>query len=818
MSSTTPTTTAEGSEAQPRSLAESGGNDGTDGTGDWTGELDSDEEENDFERHEESDEETSGLAIPKLSLPKTKKAEEEQEEEEDGEADDPWFRASGQLTPVTSPTPQQQQQHHQKSRTTTDEDKNSNKHKSNTTSSSSSLTSSSSSAYLFENNVEYNVDAHNNGRKTIISGTPSALLNHILSSSSSCSCSSSSSSSSSSSALDDEPWTEEAGEAVSSAKVFLLTHPIFTTSEELLLDLVDVFNEARAKEDAARQNRVLRLLESWLKWFPEDFLRKAKLLPMVEHWSGTLKPPDRSGEVVLEAIKKLRDALKEKMEQEEKAKEEETTRRMEESIDISNIDIMSFTPEQFAQQLTIKDSILFSSISRSEFFNSGWTKTKTASKNSPTILTLIKRFNMLSYWMQTQIMQREDILERAACLSQVIRIGMEFQKLQNFQGMMIINSVLSAAGIERIHRTWQTLASEDMAGLAIIQDFFSPEGNFEKYRKFLQSCEPPLIPFLGAYLSDLIFIDENETFIKRRNENEEENNNETETEKREAIKATVKEKRDEGTKAKEEEEEEQRINFMKMELVTKILQNLIKSQQPSFEGRFEPIRELQAFLSIDDGKEEQRHIVSSDKELYQLSLKVEPRQRGLKGEKKASIKRRLAKTPRGTSSPRSHSYQHPLLAAEPPPLTLDKKSTGRKERKGSREKEVSPLNLNNKKKTRKGSKKKFQTVNPSARSAEEEEERVNKRTNPLYQLSVRVDPETGQAVIQKNLKRSNSASDLKKELAESQRAAEAPPLLRRTSIMVSARDPARNKRSGSVVVRPNKPLPPTPTLQVSNCS
>ncbi|KAL6066672.1 Ras-specific guanine nucleotide-releasing factor 2 [Balamuthia mandrillaris] len=798
-------TTAEGSEAQPRSLAESGGNDGTDGTGDWTGELDSDEE-NDFERHEESDEETSGLAIPKLSLPKKKKAEgeeQEEEEEEDGEADDPWFRASGQLTPVTSPTPQQQQQHHQK---TTDEDKNSNKQNSNKTSSSSSSLTSSSSSYLFENNVEYNVDAHNNGRKTIISGTPSALLKHILSSSSS------------SIALDDEPRKAEAGEAVSSAQVFLLTHPIFTTSEELLLDLVDVFNEARAKEDAARQNRVLRLLESWLKWFPEDFLRKAKLLPMVEHWSGTLKPPDRSGEVVLEAIKKLRDALKEKMEQEEKAKEEETKRRMEESIDISNIDIMSFTPEQFAQQLTIKDSILFSSIPRSEFFNSGWTKTKTASKNSPTILTLIKRFNMLSYWMQTQIMQREDILERAACLSQVIRIGMEFQKLQNFQGMMIINSVLSAAGIERIHRTWQTLASEDMAGLAIIQDFFSPEGNFEKYRKFLQSCEPPLIPFLGAYLSDLIFIDENETFVKRRNENEEEHNNEAETEKREAIKATVKEKPDEGTKAKEEEEEEQRINFMKMELVTKILQNLIKFQQPSFEGRFEPIRELQAFLSIDDGKEEQRHIVSSDKELYQLSLKVEPRQRGLKGEKKASIKRRLAKTPRGTSSPRSHSYQHPLLTAEPPPLTLDKKSTSRKERKGSREKEISPLNLNNKKKTRKGSKKKFQTVNPSARSAEEEEERVNKRTNPLYQLSVRVDPETGQAVIQKNLKRSNSASDLKKELAESQRAAEAPPLLRRTSIMVSARDPARNKRSGSVVVRPNKPLPPTPTLQVSNCS
>jgi len=36
----------------------------------------------------------------------------------------------------------------------------------------------------------------------------------------------------------------------------------------------------------------------------------------------------------------------------------------------------------------------------------------------------------------------------------------------------------------------------------------SHQGNYDKYRKMLHHLDPPCVPFLGVYLTDLVFIEE----------------------------------------------------------------------------------------------------------------------------------------------------------------------------------------------------------------------------------------------------------------------------------------------------------------------
>ncbi len=54
----------------------------------------------------------------------------------------------------------------------------------------------------------------------------------------------------------------------------------------------------------------------------------------------------------------------------------------------------------------------------------------------------------------------------------------------------------------------QLVSRKDRERFDKLADFLSSENNSEKYRKRLNGCKPPCIPFLGLHLSDLTFINE----------------------------------------------------------------------------------------------------------------------------------------------------------------------------------------------------------------------------------------------------------------------------------------------------------------------
>ena len=78
--------------------------------------------------------------------------------------------------------------------------------------------------------------------------------------------------------------------------------------------------------------------------------------------------------------------------------------------------------------------------------------------------------------------------------------------------MLAIYSGLTSSPIHRLKKTWEILEKSENAAVKTawqkLEAFTDSAGNHSKYRNTLHSINPPCVPFLGQYLTDLVFIDD----------------------------------------------------------------------------------------------------------------------------------------------------------------------------------------------------------------------------------------------------------------------------------------------------------------------
>jgi len=82
------------------------------------------------------------------------------------------------------------------------------------------------------------------------------------------------------------------------------------------------------------------------------------------------------------------------------------------------------------------------------------------------------------------------------------------RSLNNFNSLMAILAAFNSAPVHRLQRTWNGTASKDKKLLEGLKQVMDSTGNFSNYRKTLHSIQPPCVPFLGTYLTDLTFIED----------------------------------------------------------------------------------------------------------------------------------------------------------------------------------------------------------------------------------------------------------------------------------------------------------------------
>ncbi|XP_068105300.1 ras-specific guanine nucleotide-releasing factor RalGPS1 isoform X2 [Hyperolius riggenbachi] len=177
------------------------------------------------------------------------------------------------------------------------------------------------------------------------------------------------------------------------------------------------------------------------------------------------------------------------------------------SYDAVVFDVLKVTPEEFASQITLMDAPVFKAILPEELASCGWNR-KEKHSLAPNVVAFTRRFNQVTFWVVREILTTQTLKIRAEILSHFIKIAKKLLDLNNLHSLMAVVSALQSAPIFRLSKTWALLNRKDKATFEKLDYLLSKEDNYKRTRDYIRGLKMvPLIPYLGIYLLDIIYVD-----------------------------------------------------------------------------------------------------------------------------------------------------------------------------------------------------------------------------------------------------------------------------------------------------------------------
>eukprot|EP01104_Vermistella_antarctica_P015645 TRINITY_DN5185_c0_g1_i1.p1 TRINITY_DN5185_c0_g1~~TRINITY_DN5185_c0_g1_i1.p1 ORF type:complete len:886 (+),score=242.94 TRINITY_DN5185_c0_g1_i1:3-2660(+) len=357
---------------------------------------------------------------------------------------------------------------------------------------------------------------------------------------------------------------------------FITTYRSFTTPERLfekLCQRFDVPHGMGARNILMIQQMVLEVIESWVERQFEDF--DENLIKMLQSFLVNIVEKTNHKE----SGKRLRQAV----EQNQARRAKLMRQRFEvPPTDLSTsaggrspVDLfMALNNEEIARQMTLNDFHLYGSImGSSELLNQAWNKEKLKHR-APHVVALLERLNRISFWVPMLVCLGTTVKKRSEVYTKFVSIAEHLHRMNNFNSLMGIVAGLNMSSISRMKHTKAGVNPKVSASFLALEKLMHPTGSFKSYRAALRRVERPAIPYLGMYLTDLTFIEDGNP-----------------------------------------EQVDGLVNFEKREMVYNVLAEISWFQELSY--NFPDVEPINTFLyevpNLDD------------KELYNLSLKREPR-------------------------------------------------------------------------------------------------------------------------------------------------------------------------------------------------
>nr|XP_012233028.1 PREDICTED: ras-specific guanine nucleotide-releasing factor 2-like isoform X2 [Linepithema humile] len=230
---------------------------------------------------------------------------------------------------------------------------------------------------------------------------------------------------------------------------------------------------------------------------------------------------------------------------------------------------------EIAEQMTYLDHQIFISIASEEFLGQAWMKPDKATR-APHILLMTKRFNEVSELVLSEIIRRSNMSARVAAIEKWAAVADINRVLHNYNGVLQICAALANSCVFRLKKTWDKVSKTTKQTIDRLQHIVSSDGRFRNLRDALHRCDPPCIPYLGLYLTDLSFIEEGTPNIT----------------------------------------EDGLLNFSKMRMIAHVIREIRHFQQTPY--KIELITKVTNYL-LDPA------LLLNDKDLDRMSLEIEPR-------------------------------------------------------------------------------------------------------------------------------------------------------------------------------------------------
>uniref|UniRef100_A0A8C6IK07 RAS protein-specific guanine nucleotide-releasing factor 2 n=1 Tax=Mus spicilegus TaxID=10103 RepID=A0A8C6IK07_MUSSI len=319
-------------------------------------------------------------------------------------------------------------------------------------------------------------------------------------------------------------------------------------------------------------NRVLNVLRHWVSKHAQDFeLNNELKMNVLNLLEEVLRDPD-----LLPQERKATANILRALSQDD---QDDIHLKLEDIIQMTDCPkaecFETLSAMELAEQITLLDHIVFRSIPYEEFLGQGWMKLD-KNERTPYIMKTSQHFNEMSNLVASQIMNYADISSRANAIEKWVAVADICRCLHNYNGVLEITSALNRSAIYRLKKTWAKVSKQTKALMDKLQKTVSSEGRFKNLRETLKNCNPPAVPYLGMYLTDLAFIEEGTPNFT----------------------------------------EEGLVNFSKMRMISHIIREIRQFQQTAYRIDQQP-KVIQYLLD--------KALVIDEDSLYELSLKIEPR-------------------------------------------------------------------------------------------------------------------------------------------------------------------------------------------------
>jgi len=301
---------------------------------------------------------------------------------------------------------------------------------------------------------------------------------------------------------------------------FITTYKLFTTSEKLFDMLIARFNptppegltpeetEAFWKDVTSTRIRIFIFLTTWVNTMWNSSTPK----PLVDKMNAFLEEATKTQKG---ACEKLSRTLKKALTDDESKGPFMFDTKLPKPILPLNmilgapcpeVSVCTIHPKEIARQMSLIEQNMFRAVKPWELQNLAFSKKdKTL---APNVNAITRHFNVISQWFACEILTKKNLEERVRVAELVLDTAEYCRQLQNYNALNEIISALNTSAVFRLKKTWAGLSQHHTKLFSELSELMSNKHNYQNLRHQLHDVQPPFVPYLGVYLTDLTFIEE----------------------------------------------------------------------------------------------------------------------------------------------------------------------------------------------------------------------------------------------------------------------------------------------------------------------